>query len=168
MFRLDFETANKWLDDIEGIRSDDKQDPGGLTKWGIASASYPEVLRPDFSYVDAVLIRKRDFWDRCHCGEIESPGLALMLFDAKINQTGSAVRNIQLTVGANPDNVIGPNTIAKINQANAREALVDFFARRMVSYSEAPVFKADGHGLGRRLALCLLEAVRLEELNERS
>lgn len=70
----------KW----EGKFSDDPDDPGGMTKWGIASAYHPEVRNPDFSENDALQIYLDDYWRPSGAYIVPFPG-CVAVFDTAVN-----------------------------------------------------------------------------------
>lgn len=157
---MTFEDADKFVAGEEGGISNDPGDPGKLTKYGISEVYYPQVADPNFGPADAAAIRKKDFWDFCHCDELPS-GFALMLYDARINQTFGSIRLLQQAVGAVPvDGIMGPATIAKV-QGAGRAELIEFAARRMNAYGLNPGFMRDGLGWSRRLMECLALALSL-------
>lgn len=156
---MTFEEADAFVAPIEGGVSNDPHDAGKLTKYGISEVYYPQVRDPDFSPADAAAIRKKDFWDFCHCDELPS-GFALMLYDARMNQTFGSIRLLQQALGITADGIIGPVTIAKINAAGRLE-LIEFAARRMNAYALNPAFVHEGLGWSRRLMACQALALTL-------
>lgn len=83
-FERIFEFAMKW----EKWRSDNPNDPGGLTIWGISSKYYPKLVDAlkDLSEEEAEEIAKKfyhDLWLRLSCDRTASP-LDIVLFDSAI------------------------------------------------------------------------------------
>jgi hypothetical protein len=68
----------------EGGYSNDKDDPGGETKFGISKRSYPEVNIKDLTREEAASIYRRDYWDTMLC-DSRSSDLALAVFDSAVN-----------------------------------------------------------------------------------
>lgn len=155
-----FDEAVRFVLDIEQVVSNDPEDSGKLTKWGISEISYPEVRDPVFSRTRATQIYRQDFWDRCHC-DLFPPGFALMLFDSKVNQTQQAVRLAQSALQVPMDGIIGPVTIEAANRIGS-PAIQEFAARRMVAYAQHPGFRHFGLGWSRRLMQCFELALELE------
>jgi len=133
--------------------TDDPNDPGGLTKYGISQRSFPDLDIRALSEGEAVMIYKVRYWDKCRCSEL--PGdLAIIVFDAAVNQGPmAAAKTLQQALGVNVDGIIGPATIAAACRAG-RSALSELVARRMVMYGLNPNFTRYGLGWSRRLSAC--------------
>ncbi|CAB4199600.1 Protein of unknown function DUF847, partial [uncultured Caudovirales phage] len=87
-------------------------DPGGLTKWGISQKAYPRLDIKALSEAQAFKIYEEDYWEPMRC-ESYSPAVALILFDAAVNQgVGGAIRMAQAVAGTLTDGILGPKTIA--------------------------------------------------------
>ena len=86
----------------EGYKSEDPDDPGKLTIWGISSKSHPEdvhrmnFMTPDLAKEVAIRIYKDNYWDKLQCDEIEYP-LDIICFDTGVNMGLARALNI-LTV----------------------------------------------------------------------
>lgn len=68
----------------EGGYVNDKYDAGGETKFGISKKSYPDVDIRNLTLEDAKAIYKKDYWDKCGCGEMPEP-LDIVVFDTAVN-----------------------------------------------------------------------------------
>jgi lysozyme family protein len=142
---------------IEGEYSNDPEDPGGETKFGISKRSYPHLDIKNLTEDQARDICLRDFWNVLHCEEL-APAIAIVLADGGFNQgQPAAAQCLQYAVGfrANQvDGIIGHLTLEAVAKANPKELLAELVARRAVRYSQNP--KRDRNGLGwfRRLARC--------------
>ncbi len=128
---IDFVLAN------EGGLSNDPQDAGGLTNYGISQRMYPDIDIKNLTRIEAEHIYERDYW---RYGAINSQRVATKLFDAHVNMGPvKAVRLMQQALGAieaGPivvDGIIGSATIEAINAAD-EEALVNEFKVRLVKY----------------------------------
>ena len=118
--------------------TDDPDDPGGLTKYGISQRAHPGVDIRGLTYERAAAIYRRDYWDRLRCGELPA-GLDLAVFDGGVNQgVGFAAKALQRDAGARPDGVIGPLTLAAVRRRSPPDLLTDFMARRMKRYAGLP------------------------------
>ena len=71
----DFHTAMKFIlsPDVEGEYSNDPNDPGGETKWGISKRAYPDLDIRNLTKADALAIYFRDYWTACDCDNIPFP-----------------------------------------------------------------------------------------------
>ena len=77
----------------EGGLSNHRQDPGGLTKYGIGQRSYPTLNIAALTLSEAQALYRRDYWNPIHGDELPS-GLDLLMLDCAINQ--GVVTAIQL------------------------------------------------------------------------
>lgn len=137
--------------DHEGVLSDDVRDDGGLTKYGISQKAYPNVEIRALTRDDAIAIYRRDYWDRCRCGEMPW-WAALITFDCAVNQgPGIAVRLLQRTVGAIEDGVIGPRTLDAVRRMDPRTGTVQFMSHRIMRYAAHDDWQTFGRGWTVRL-----------------
>ena len=127
---MSFDAAMAFVKRWEGWISDDRFDPGGLTKLGISLRALIS-LGLDFNN-DGVVNRKdilamtpaqardiyeRDYWIAAACPHLPPP-LALLQFDCAVNQgVGRASRILQKSVRAKADGIIGPLTLAAVDRA---------------------------------------------------
>ena len=136
----------------EGGYSNNPNDPGGETKFGISKRSYPNLNIAQLTLDQAKAIYAADFWKRAGC-DLCDPGLALVLFDAAVNNgVGQAVRWLQAAVGASADGAIGPATRAAIANADPQEALVAMHAARIHFMAGLSTWSTFGRGWSKRLA----------------
>jgi Glycosyl hydrolase 108 len=70
---------------IEGGYTNDPNDPGGETKFGISKRSYPDVDIASLTLEGAKDLYLRDFWGKLHLDKIPWP-LCLYAFDCGVNQ----------------------------------------------------------------------------------
>ncbi len=89
----------------------------------------------------ALEIYKKDFWDNIKADQIKSQEVATLFFDAKINQTGYSVYEMQRAcndLGSNlsVDGVVGNKTITAINSHNYRILHDQYKERRRDKYYE--------------------------------
>src|SRR5215472_7824652 len=76
----------------EGGYSNNSSDPGGETMYGISKRSYPDIVISTLTLDQAKAIYERDYWNKAGC-DLCDPGLALVLFDAAVNNgVGQAAR----------------------------------------------------------------------------
>lgn len=136
----------------EGGYVNHPSDPGGETNWGISKRAYPKVDIKNLTRVQAIAIYRRDYWDRVH-GDSLPAAAAFQVFDAAVNHgVGRAIQWLQEAVGAAPDGVIGPATLAAINRTSAADLVLRFNALRLEFYANLNTFKDFGKGWTRRVA----------------
>lgn len=85
--RLNLDKALAFTLKWEGVYSNDKIDPGGETKWGIARKYHPEISAENwanFTLADAENTYKRDYWDALNCDSLPHP-LDIVAFDTGVN-----------------------------------------------------------------------------------
>ena len=121
-----FESAFERTLALEGGYSDDPNDPGGETRWGISKRAYPGEDIKRLTVEQAKAIYWRDYWNRLRCGDMRGD-VAAELFDTAVNMgTGVAAFLAQeacnyLGESLRVDGTIGPVTIAAL----ARQASPD-------------------------------------------
>lgn len=136
---------------FEGAMSNDPNDPGGLTKYGISQKAYPDLDIAGLTREQAGLIYLRDYWNACRCDELPWP-LRLPVFDAAVNQgQGTAAKILQGLVGVAKDGVIGAKTIAAARQFDSVQLAENYLAERLLVYTHAQGFERFGRGWFRRV-----------------
>ena len=154
----------------EGGLTDDKNDPGGLTNFGIDRRSHPDVDIRALTRDQAIEIYRQSYWLKSQADKLP-PALAVIYADSAVNQgLGAAARLLQTACGVGVNGIIGPATLAALVRLAAREAangkslaqLVDEFAsRRAVRYADANKFASFDLGWMRRLMACHTLALSL-------
>lgn len=100
-----------------------KQDRGGLTKYGIAINSNPEVDVQNLNLNQAMEVYFRKYWLASKSNLVPYPA-QIMHYDVAVNHgVGRAVKMLQEAVGALPDGALGPVTLAKVGSLNPNELL---------------------------------------------
>jgi lysozyme family protein len=113
----------------EGGYSDNPNDKGGVTKFGISSRSYPDVDIANLTKVEAKNIYKRDFWNRYLYKNINNLEVATKFFDLAVNMGHSwACILVQRALRASGKNVVedgnfGPKTLDAINNVDITDLL---------------------------------------------
>ena len=156
-----FDFCVKRVLDEEGGLSDHRLDPGGRTSLGITQATLDAAhdklpglpAKVDqLTRAHALTIYDFLYW-RPICGDELPLGMALLTFDAAVNQgVHDASCFLQLAVGELPDGRIGPVTLAAAQRAKPA-VLTELAAQRMRDYLRcgAAQQKAFGLGWSRRL-----------------
>ena len=79
----------------EGNLTDDPNDPGGLTKYGISHRAYHQKDIRNLTLDDAKAIYKADYWDKCNCDALFYP-LDIIVFDTAVNMGVSVAKRIPI------------------------------------------------------------------------
>jgi hypothetical protein len=79
-FTLKWEVGDK----PNGGYTDDPNDPGGETKYGIAKRFHPDVDIKNLTPEQALQIYSTEYWDRAGCDGLEFP-LCTAVFDTAVN-----------------------------------------------------------------------------------
>lgn len=104
-------------DKLTNISGDD----GGLTKYGITKASYPDVDVTNLTFDEACTIWESDYWSHYGLSRLNSQDIANKVMSYLMNQNPySAIRNIQRAInhcGGNVvnDGLLGLATIQALN-----------------------------------------------------
>lgn len=118
-----------FIRECEGSWSDDANDAGGCTLYGISIKTYKAYYGNNMQCKDLrqmtpeewYNIFKKGFYDKANCGEINNDSIALLVCDMCWGSgTVTAARRIQKTLGCKVDGHIGDETLAALN-ANDRE-----------------------------------------------
>jgi lysozyme family protein len=135
--------------------TDDPDDPGGLTKYGISQRAYPRLDIRNLTEAQASSVYRADYWTPAGCADV--PGsIGIMLFDIAVNQgRGTAAKLLQEAAGLVPDGKIGPRTLAAVTRKHPRDMLEEFTVRRLMHYATTRNFDKYGLGWNRRAVECL-------------
>lgn len=99
--------------------TNDPDDPGGRTRFGISERAHPDAWAdgpPD--YDTAAEIYHTDYWSPCRC-YLLPPVVAFVLFDTAVNVgVNRASHLLQEAVGAKVDGIVGPNTIEAVRRTD--------------------------------------------------
>lgn len=153
----------------EGGYVNHPQDPGGMTNLGVTKRVWEAWVGKTVSEADmraltpamvAPMYRKQ-YWDAVKGDELP-PGLDYLMFDFAVNAGASrAIRTMQRAIGATPDGVIGPRTMAAVKAADPDDLIDKFSAEKEAFYRSLPTFATFGRGWLRRVAEVKLHAVTL-------
>jgi lysozyme family protein len=101
-----------------------KDDRGGRTRFGIAERWHPDLTKTGFyddmdrdhALVIAENVLVEQYADPILLAQIDSQAIATALLSmAVVEGNREAVKLLQMSVGANPDGGMGPQTLAKVN-----------------------------------------------------
>lgn len=133
----------------EGVLSNDANDPGGLTKYGISKAAYPDLDIAKLTVDDAIAIYRRDYWAKVRGDELTWI-FALPLFDCAVNQgVATAVNFFQAALKVPVDGDFGPTTMGAATKAAAGDptsVLVALMTQRISAYTQLKTWSDYGRG----------------------
>jgi lysozyme family protein len=153
---MNFDQAFDRLISREGGYTNDTDDPGKETKFGISKRSYPDVDIANLTLESAKAIYKRDFWDAL--GDIH-PVIKFQVFDFAVNSgIQTAIRKLQLAIGAADDGHWGPRSAAALSTMDLNDVLMKFAAQRLLFMTSLSTWDKFGKGWARRIANNLLSA----------
>lgn len=140
---------------------DDPDDPGGLSRYGIALRFHPELTADDIRNMTAsgaTDIYRRSYWPVIH-GDDLPDYLHLPTLDCCVNPgQGVVVRLLQKAVGVPQDGLIGPGTLTALRIANQYTLLERFTAARINYWSTRSGWAKYGEGWSARAVAAALEA----------
>ncbi len=115
--------------------TNDPDDPGGVTKYGISKRSFPDVDVKNLNEDSAKEIYKEHYWDRVGGDFFTSQAISEKLFDTAVNMgVRASARLAQKTVGAKADGIIGPETRLAIQLTNEESFLMGFTLLQIALY----------------------------------
>jgi lysozyme family protein len=151
----------------EGGYVDHPKDPGGRTNLGVTQRVWEEWIghpatEKDMRELTPAIVApmyEMRYWRTSYCEKLPR-GLDLLVFSMAVNAgAGRSVKLLQDAIGVVADGVIGPNTMAKINEANV-ETLIDKFSEaRTAYYKGLKLFPVFGRGWVARTDKERLEAL---------
>ncbi len=116
-----FRQAVEWVLEHEGGYVNDPADPGGETKYGISSRSYPDLDIESLTRDEAIEIYRRDWWQKYEYDRIRPPKLAVKVFDMAVNMGPTTAHRLlqkALVAAFEPvkvDGIIGPKTLGAVD-----------------------------------------------------
>jgi len=91
------------------------------------------------------------YWDKCRCDSLPS-GVAYLVFDTAVNMgVGAASKLLQEAVGAKPDGVVGPATIAVTKALDSYAVVTEISFLRAIRYMKTKNVGTFGAGWANRL-----------------
>ena len=133
-----FETYFPKLIQFEGGYVNNINDKGGRTKYGITEDEWRQYGDGrDISMItvhDASNIAKKIYWNGIKGDLINNQSIADFLCDFAYNSgTGTAIKKLQTILGVTVDLIIGPNTLAALNDGN-QEGIFDSLKQSRIDF----------------------------------
>jgi len=136
----------------EGNYSNDPNDPGGETNWGISKRSYPNLIIKELTREDAFNIYKRDFWNRIEADKLPD-GISFQLFDFAVNSgIETAIRYFQRSLNIADDGYWGPISSLAASKSSEPDMIMNFNAERLDFMTRLSNWNSAGKGWARRIA----------------
>ena len=126
----DYKKMIPWIKKWEGGYANDPDDAGGCTMKGITIATYQRYFGNDKTCSDLRSITEDEwtyiflngFWNKMKADNIENQSIAeLSVQMCWGSGTITAIKRIQRCLGCNPDGVVGPITLGKLNEGDHYE-----------------------------------------------
>ena len=158
--------ANNWKRSFElmlkseGGYVNHPSDPGGRTNLGVTQRVWEQWVGRESnekemrSLTPAMVepLYKRKYWDACRCDDLPE-GLDYLVFDFAVNAgPGRSIKTLQTAVGATPDGIIGPKTLAAVRAVDPHELIEKFSVAKTQFYESLPTFPTFGRGWLNRVA----------------
>jgi lysozyme family protein len=118
--------VNRLIDAVierEGGYVDHPKDPGGRTKYGISQRSYPDEDIRNLTVARARELYRRDFIEKHRIDEFSDYRTAELVLDWLVHSGPLAIRTLQRRLNVTVDGLVGPETLARVNQLELRQML---------------------------------------------
>lgn len=133
-----FDAAWRFIQQSEGggVTTNDPDDPGGLTRWGISQRAFPDIDIALLTEGAAKQLFRDHYWTPCQC-DLLPPAIAVAVADSAFNQgVRRATVLLQRALRVEEDSIIGPETIQAAERAIPRDLLLDFLSHRALAYGQ--------------------------------
>jgi lysozyme family protein len=131
-----FEACIRIILGFEGweLVSTDRNDSGGVTKFGISAKAFPDIDIPSLTLLQAIELYHKHYWLPVKGAEFPS-WLALLMLDCAVNQgVQTAIKTLQKVLYVKVDGVYGPITRAAVIESFPEKLLVSFQQERARLY----------------------------------
>jgi lysozyme family protein len=170
---VEWNTVLTHLLELEGGFTNDPADPGnqlpdgrpGCTNLGVTQRAWEEYIGRKVTHDEMRALTRTEvdpfyralYWDSVRADELPAL-IRYAVFDAGVNSgPATAIRWLQQAVGATPDGVLGPKTLAAIHELNHDATLRRMLAKRLTAMTSMSGWPSFSRGWARRVAT-LLEA----------
>jgi lysozyme family protein len=155
---MNFDAAFVRLIGHEGGVSNNPNDGGGLTKYGISKRAYPGEDIINLSLDRAKRIYHQDYWGPAGCDTVPD-AIKFDLFDMAVNSgVKTAIKTLQKAVGQFEDGILGPKTLQAVQSMPGPRLVARFNGSRLMFMTDLNVWPTFGKGWARRIASNLLES----------
>lgn len=148
---MNFDDAIGRVLGIEGGYSNNPNDPGGETQWGISKRSYPLIDIRNLTRDGAIAIYRRDFWSQINADSLYD-GVAYQSLDFAVNSgIGTAIRYLQRALGVADDGHWGPMTAAAAKLMSESDQIMRLNAERLDFMTRLQNWPDASRGWSRRI-----------------
>jgi lysozyme family protein len=153
----------------EGGYVDHPKDPGGRTNLGVTQRVWEEWIghpatEKDMRELTPAIVApmyEMKYWRTSYCEKLPR-GLDLLVFSMAVNAgSGRSVKLLQDAIGVVADGIIGPRTMAKINESNVVTLIDKFSEARRAYYKGLKLFPVFGRGWTARTDAERLQALQM-------
>jgi len=143
----------------EGGYVNNNLDPGGMTNLGVTKRVWEEFVghrvdEADMRSLTPDMVKplyKRMYWDKIR-GDSLPLGVDYATYDFAVNSgVERAAKMLQTVVGASPDGVIGPKTLAEVGSLPPADVIRSLCAAREAFLQSLKTWPVFGKGWGRRV-----------------
>ena len=153
---INFDVAFDRLLGHEGGYSNDPNDSGGETNWGVSKRSYPTVDIKNLTKDGAKSIYYSDFW--APLGDAHS-AVKFQVFDFAVNGgLSTGLRKLQSAIGVADDGHWGPFSRSALAAMEVNDVLLRFNSERLRFYTSLSKWPNYGKGWTNRVAANLMFA----------
>jgi lysozyme family protein len=144
-------------------------DPGGITNLGVTKKVWEEWVKHPVTEKDmreltpakVAPMYEMKYWRTSYCEKLPR-GLDLLVFSMAVNAgSGRSVKLLQEAIGVVADGIIGPRTMARINESNVVTLIDNFSEARRKFYRGLKLFPVFGRGWLNRTDKERLEALEM-------
>jgi lysozyme family protein len=157
---VNFDQAFDVLLGHEGAYSNNRNDPGGETMWGVTrKVALQEGYSGDMHVLPrefAKMVYRRRYWDAVQADSLPD-AIRFSVFDAAVNSgVSQAVKWLQRAVDVVDDGILGPMTLQAAQRAHGPRVASKINGLRLDFMTSLPTWGAFGRGWARRIAANLL------------
>jgi lysozyme family protein len=145
----------------EGGYSNDKNDPGGPTMWGITHIDYDAFRRlrgletqdvRKMTKAECDAIYRKKYWTGSRCDDLPA-GVDYCVFDGSVNSgVAQSAKWLQRALGVTADGHIGDRTLLAAKEADAADLVRSICDQRMKFLRALRTFPTFGKGWTRRVS----------------
>lgn len=142
----DFNISINYVLGNEGGLTNNPEDHGGITNFGITKPDIAEFLKRDLALIEdsdistltrdkAEDVYKALYWDKIGLSDVTDRDKATILLDASVNMgMGTVARMVQSLYSLEKDSTWGPKTRAAVNSAYSTNFIKDIVKEIQVHY----------------------------------